>query len=101
MAVSSPVYKPIVGTGAKTLVIEETTTAAGLATITLPALTRSVVIRARTPCTLKLSTTNGGDYITVNPYCVLKLEGLELEGQNVYVISSVAITVIEALITQG
>lgn len=101
MAVSSPTYKPIVGTGAKSILVKENTTVAGEVTINLPATTRSLVLRSRTTCILKVYTTNAGDFITVNPYCVLKLEGLELSGQDIYISSSVSVVVIETILTLG
>lgn len=101
MSVSNPVFKPRVSTGGKTIVITQTITSGGAATFTLPLDTRAVIFRSRTPCELKFYTTLGGDFITVKPHCVLRLDGLELIGQDLYIESSIAVTIIEALITQG
>jgi hypothetical protein len=101
MPVSSPVFKPIVNIGAQNITISEVTTVLGKATISLPDLTKSITLRARTACILKLSDTLGGQYITILPKCVLVLEGLEITGKILYIESNVSVVVIETLITHG
>lgn len=83
MAVSSPTFKPIVATGAIDITIVESTTVLGQTSLTLPDATKSLVIRSRIPTELKLSTTLGGQYITIKPHCVLRLDGLEITGVEV------------------
>ena len=101
MAVSSPTFKPIVATGAIDITIVESATVLGQTSITLPDATKSLVIRSRIPTELKLSTTLGGQYITIKPHCVLRLDGLEISGKILYIESMTPITTIEALITHG
>lgn len=101
MAVSSPTFKPIVSIGALDISIIETVTVLGEATITLPTLAKSLVIRSRLPSELRVSTSLGGQYITIRPYCTLNLDGLEISGKILYISSTVPVTTIEALITHG
>ena len=101
MAVSSPTFKPIVSVGALNITILEETTVLGLASITLPAITKSITLRSRTPCSLRVSDSLGGQYFTIKPYCVLDIENVDLTGKILYIESSISITTIEALITHG
>ena len=101
MAVSSPTFKPVVSTGALDITIVNSITIAGETTITLPDLTQGLVIRSRVTCELKLSTSLGGAYMTIKPYCTLRLDGLQITGKILYIESSVSITTIETLITHG
>lgn len=101
MPISSPTFKPKVSIGSVDITIIESTTIAGQTTITLPVLTNSIVIRSRIVTELKLSTSLGGAYMTIKPYCTLRLDGLEINGKILYIESSVSITTIEALITHG
>jgi hypothetical protein len=101
MAISSPVFKPIVSTGALNLTILELITVANQATLTLPVNTKGLILRSRVACTLKISETLSGQYITVKPYCIFTLENLETSGKILYIESSIPIITIEVLITHG
>jgi hypothetical protein len=101
MPISSPIYKPIVSTGSSQISIIEETTIANQATITLPSVTKGIMLRSRTVCELKVSDSLGGPFITIKPRCTLELEILEITGKILYIESSIAITTIEALITHG
>ena len=103
MAVSSPTFKPVVSIGAVNITIVNTLTdnLTGKAQIALPDLTKSLTIRSRIKCELKISTIENGDYITLKPHCTLRLDGLEINGKILYIESTGSITTIEALITHG
>jgi hypothetical protein len=101
MPVSSPTFKPIISVGALQITIQEATTVLNQTTIALPALTKSFILRSRTPCSIKISDSLGGQYITVKPYCTFELENLEITGKILYIESSIPVTTIEVLITHG
>jgi len=101
MPISSPTFKPVVATGASAVDIENVVTVLGVAVIALPDDTKSVTLRARDKAELKISTTLGGDYMTMLPRTVLTIDNLEINGLELHIISSVSVTTIEALITHG
>jgi hypothetical protein len=59
------------------------------------------VLRSRLKTELKVSMSLGGAFLTIKPYCTLRLDGLEITGKMLYIESSVPVTTIEALITHG
>lgn len=101
MPVSSPSFKPIIATGATSLRTQEDVTVLGQAQVILPDNTKSLILRSRTPCELKISESIGGPYITIKSRCVLYLDNLEFTGKILYIESSISVTTIETLITHG
>ena len=101
MPISSPSFRPIVSVGATQFKIQEDITVLGKCQVILPDLTKSFTLRSRTPCILKVSDSDGGQYITVKTNCCLAIDNLEFTGKILYIESSISVTMIETLITHG
>jgi hypothetical protein len=101
MALTSPTFKPIINTGALNFSVIEENTVLGKCQILLPDGTRSFTLRSRSTCTLNISHSLSGPYITVNPKCCLTIDNVEFTGKILYIESSISVTTIETLITHG
>jgi hypothetical protein len=101
MAVSSPIFKPIISVDAIDFGVQEDITVLGKVEIVLPLRTRSLTLRSRSECELKVSSSLNGPYITIKKKCSLSLAGLDLSDKIMYIESSIAVTVIETITTQG
>ena len=101
MALTSPTFKPIVSVGALNFSVIEEPTVLGKCQINLPDGTKSFTLRSRSLCTLKVSDSLSGPYITIKPNCCLALDNLEFTGKILYIESSISVTTIETLITHG
>lgn len=93
MAVSSPSFKPVVGTGALNKKISNVSATATIETsLALTGTTKGLVIRSRNRGTLKLafnSGESGTTYLTINKGCVYSADGIEWNGTTIYFQSDV------------